>query len=281
MVGIRLPIVKSQHERQRRRFFGEAIEPYMFTHAIVSVDGSMVAAYAASEIQVEFVAHENRARARIIPADLRATCASCLASKRGPGACRQRCLIPSLERTGQRLLRPNSPGLRAWVVLAALCFVYVLNFLDRQLLAILAKPIQDTLHVSDHQLGLIGGLYFALFYCFIAIPVGWLADRTNRTRVLALACAIWSGATMGCGIATNYLQLVAASVTVGFGEAGGVPPSYCDHFRLLSHRGAEARRSGSTTSGRRSVQRSVSLSGPQSQPLSAGAWPSSYWVRSA
>jgi len=126
-----------------------------------------------------------------------------------------------------------APSLRAWIVLAMLCFVYVLNFLDRQLLAILAKPIQDSLHVSDHQLGLIGGLYFALFYCFIAIPVGWLADRTNRTRVLALACAIWSGATMGCGIAANYAQLVVARVTVGFGEAGGVPPSYAiisDYF---------------------------------------------------
>jgi MFS family permease len=111
-----------------------------------------------------------------------------------------------------------APSLRAWIVLAMLCFVYVLNFLDRQLLAILAKPIQDSLHVSDHQL---------------AIPVGWLADRTNRTRVLALACAIWSGATMGCGIAANYAQLVVARVTVGFGEAGGVPPSYAiisDYF---------------------------------------------------
>lgn len=107
-----------------------------------------------------------------------------------------------------------------------LAFVYVLNFLDRQLLGILSKPIQDSLHVSDSQLGRIGGLYFALFYCFIAIPVGWLADRSNRVRVLSLACAIWSAATMGCGFAANYVQLVIARVTVGFGEAGGVPPSY-------------------------------------------------------
>src|SRR5271167_4179475 len=87
---------------------------------------------------------------------------------------------------------------RAWLVLGVLGFVYVINFLDRQLLAILAKPIQDSLHVSDHRLGLIGGLYFALFYCFIAIPVGWLADKTNRVKVLSLSCAIWSAATMGC-----------------------------------------------------------------------------------
>ena len=82
-----------------------------------------------------------------------------------------------------------SPLPRARIVLWALTFVYVLNFLDRSLLAILAKPIQDDLHVTDGQLGLIGGLYFAFFYCFIAIPVGWFADRTSRVRVLSIACA--------------------------------------------------------------------------------------------
>jgi predicted MFS family arabinose efflux permease len=104
--------------------------------------------------------------------------------------------------------------------------VYVLNFLSRQLPGILAKPIQDSLHISDGQLGRIGGLYFALFYCCISIPVGWLADKTNRSKVLAVACAIWSVATMCCGGAATYLQFAIAYMTVGFGEAGGVPPSY-------------------------------------------------------
>jgi len=115
---------------------------------------------------------------------------------------------------------------RAWVMLSTLTFVYVLNFLDRQLLGILAKPIQDDLHITDGQLGLIGGLYFAFFYCFIAIPIGWLADRSNRITIVALACAIWSAATTACGLAATYPQLVVARMTVGFGEAGGVPPSY-------------------------------------------------------
>jgi len=126
-----------------------------------------------------------------------------------------------------------APGARAWTVLGVLCLVYILNFLDRQLLSILAKPIQDSLHISDGRLGLIGGLYFALFYCFISIPVGWVADKTNRSRILSLACAIWSAATMACGVAATYPQLVAARMTVGFGEAGGVPPSYAiisDYF---------------------------------------------------
>ena len=125
------------------------------------------------------------------------------------------------------------PGARAWFVLALLCFVYVLNFLDRQLLSILAKPIQDELGVTDGQLGLISGLYFALFYCILAIPVAWLADRTNRVRVLAVACAIWSAATAACGLSNNYGQLALSRMAVGVGEAGGVPPSYAiisDYF---------------------------------------------------
>ena len=129
--------------------------------------------------------------------------------------------------------RASAFGSRAWVTLAVLCGVYVLNFLDRSLLAILAKPIQDSLHISDGQLGLIGGLYFAFFYCFIAIPIGWLADKTNRVNVLSVACAIWSVATACCGLAVRYPQLVIARMVVGVGEAGGVPPSYAlitDYF---------------------------------------------------
>ena len=130
-------------------------------------------------------------------------------------------------------VRSAGLGVRAWIVLGMLCFVYVLNFLDRQLLSILAKPIQDSLHITDGQLGLISGLYFALFYCFISIPVGWLADRTSRVGVLSLACALWSAATMACGFAATYPQLVASRMAVGVGEAGGVPPSYAiisDYF---------------------------------------------------
>lgn len=115
---------------------------------------------------------------------------------------------------------------RARITLAMLCFVYVLNFLDRQLISILAKPIQEGLKITDGELGLLTGFYFALFYCFIAIPIGWLADRTSRVKVLSAACAIWSAATAACGMAGSYGQLVVARMMVGVGEAGGVPPSY-------------------------------------------------------
>ncbi len=135
--------------------------------------------------------------------------------------------------TGAASVSAPRPARGAWLVLGILCFVYVLNFLDRQLLSILAKPIQDELGLTDGQLGLIGGLYFAMFYCTVAIPVAWFADRTNRVKVLALACGLWSAATAACGMASSYPQLVAARMTVGLGEAGGVPPSYAiisDYF---------------------------------------------------
>jgi predicted MFS family arabinose efflux permease len=126
----------------------------------------------------------------------------------------------SMQTSGSRDSR------HALVVLALLCLVYVLNFLDRQLLSILAKPIQDDLSISDGQLGRLGGLYFALFYCILGVPVAWLADRGNRVRVLTVACALWSVATVACGMAQSYSQLAMARMSVGIGEAGGVPPSY-------------------------------------------------------
>lgn len=136
----------------------------------------------------------------------------------------------SVERTADM---PATRPVRTGLVLGMLCFVYVLNFLDRQLVSILAKPIQDGLNITDSQLGRITGFYFALFYCFIAIPVGWLADRTNRMKVLSIACALWSAATAACGMAGSYGQLAIARMAVGVGEAGGVPPSYAvisDYF---------------------------------------------------
>ena len=175
----------------------------------------------------------------------------------------------------------RAAGARAWAVLAILCFVYVLNFLDRQLLSILAKPIQDELGVTDGQLGLISGLYFALFYCMLAIPVGWLADRSNRVRVLSFACALWSAATVACGLSSNYAQLAAARMSVGVGEAGGVPPSYAiisDYFPSGHARhGAGPVQSRAAASGRRWASRSAR----RSRPPIAGARHSSGWARSA
>lgn len=112
------------------------------------------------------------------------------------------------------------------VVLAMLVLAYTFNFLDRQILSILKEPIKQELGLTDTQLGLMGGLAFALLYSTLAVPIAWLADRMSRTWILTAALAVWSGFTMLCGAATGFWSLFLSRVGVGFGEAGGVAPAY-------------------------------------------------------
>ena len=113
-----------------------------------------------------------------------------------------------------------------YLVVGLLAVVYTFNFMDRQILATLTEPIRKDLGFSDTQMGLLGGLSFALFYTTFGIPVAWLCDRSRRVTIMAAACAIWSLATAGCGMAKTFLQLAVLRMTVGVGEAGGSPPSY-------------------------------------------------------
>ena len=121
---------------------------------------------------------------------------------------------------------PIKVGPYRYYVLSALLVVYTLNFLDRQFLTVLQEPVKKTLHLSDTELGSLTGLYFALFYTVIGIPVGMLADRVSRVRIVAGASAIWSFFTAACGFATSFLTLAIPRMGVGVGEAGGAPPSY-------------------------------------------------------
>jgi len=124
------------------------------------------------------------------------------------------------------------PGYRVFV-LFMLFVVYAFNFLDRQILGILAVSIQEDLGLSDRQLGLLGGIAFAALYSTLGVPIAWLADRTNRTWIITVALAMWSGFTALCGLAQNFWQLFLSRVGVGVGEAGGVAPSYsliADYF---------------------------------------------------
>lgn len=111
-------------------------------------------------------------------------------------------------------------------VLGVLFIVTMLNFLDRQIISILAEPIKRDLGLTDTEIGLMTGLSFAIFYTTLAIPVAALADKWNRSRIIAIAIAIWSAMTVLCGLATNFLQLFLARVGVGIGEAGSAPASH-------------------------------------------------------
>lgn len=119
----------------------------------------------------------------------------------------------------------NGSGYR-YVVVAALAFTYMLNFIDRQLLSILVEPVKQDLNLSDTQMGMLTGLMFALFYTFFGIPVAMIADRGNRTRLVAAACGLWSVFTALSGFATGFVSLALARIGVGVGEAGCSPPSY-------------------------------------------------------
>ena len=120
-----------------------------------------------------------------------------------------------------------------YVALFLLIIVYTLNFLDRQILAILSVPIAKEFHLTDTQMGVMVGLSFAIVYSFLAIPAAWIADRSSRSWIRTIALALWSGFTAFCGLATTYSQLVIARMGVGVGEAGGVAPAYsliADYF---------------------------------------------------
>lgn len=114
----------------------------------------------------------------------------------------------------------------ARLVLAMLLVVYTFNWVDRQILGILAPAIKADLGLSNTQLGMLGGIAFAALYSTLAIPLAYLADRTSRTWVVTVSMVVWSGFTALCGMAGGFWQLFLFRLGVGVGEAGGVAPSY-------------------------------------------------------
>jgi predicted MFS family arabinose efflux permease len=110
--------------------------------------------------------------------------------------------------------------------MALLVIAYTLNFIDRQIAGILAEPIKQDLHLTDSQLGWLGGTAFALFYTVLGIPIARLADRGDRSVILTAGLALWSLATAVCGFAQNFAQLFLGRMAVGVGEAAGVAPAY-------------------------------------------------------
>jgi predicted MFS family arabinose efflux permease len=119
---------------------------------------------------------------------------------------------------------PAERALRTRVLLLLL-FAYIFNFIDRNIIGVLAVPIREEFDLSDTALSHLG-VAFGIFYATIAIPIAWAADRKSRVNIIAGAVALWSLFTAACGMVQGYAQLVIARMGVAVGEAGGIAPSY-------------------------------------------------------
>lgn len=114
----------------------------------------------------------------------------------------------------------------AWASVALLTLAYALSYVDRTIILLLVGPIRADLQISDTQFSLLHGLAFAILYTVVGIPIGVLADRHNRPRIIAVGIALWSLMTALCGTARNFAHLFAARVGVGIGEAALSPAAY-------------------------------------------------------
>ncbi|WP_421738745.1 spinster family MFS transporter [Caulobacter sp.] len=127
--------------------------------------------------------------------------------------------------TPSPVINPVSTAYRRYA-LWVLLIIYTLNFLDRQVVNILAEPIKRDLGLADWQLGMMSGLAFAIFYTVLGIPIARLAERKNRPFIIGASVAAWSAFTLLCGFAQNFWQLILARIGVGVGEAGCTPPAH-------------------------------------------------------
>jgi hypothetical protein len=109
---------------------------------------------------------------------------------------------------------PVRPGYR-YYVLAVLILVYMLNFLDRQIIGILGPRLIEEFGLTDGEFGLLGGIAFASVYSTLALPLAWLADRYSRVWIMTGALTVWSGFTALCGVAGSYGQLFLFRMGVG------------------------------------------------------------------
>lgn len=123
------------------------------------------------------------------------------------------------------VINPVSSGYRRYA-LWVLLIIYTLNFLDRQVVNILAEPIKRDLGLADWQLGMMTGLAFAIFYTVLGIPIARMAETKNRPFIIGASVAAWSAFTVLCGFTQNFWQLILARIGVGVGEAGCTPPAH-------------------------------------------------------
>ena len=120
----------------------------------------------------------------------------------------------------------RSASLYPWYATGVLMLAYVFSYLDRQILYLMVGPIRADLHITDFEFSLMSGAAFGIFYTFMGLPIGWLADRWNRKKLIAAGITAWSIMTGLCGLAQSYSHLFLARMGVGIGEATLSPSAY-------------------------------------------------------
>ena len=121
---------------------------------------------------------------------------------------------------------PYPPAKTAWYAVSVLLIAYTVSFIDRTILSLLVGPIQADLGIGDTEMGLLHGVAFAIFYCFLGLPIAWLSDRFSRRWIMAIGMIVWSAMTALCGLTKNFAQLFLARMGVGVGEAALSPAAY-------------------------------------------------------
>ncbi|MDA4847186.1 spinster family MFS transporter [Hoeflea poritis] len=117
----------------------------------------------------------------------------------------------------------SKAGQNLLVVVVLLGIINLVNQMDRVLFALMVEPVKADLGLSDSQMGLLGGLAFAVCYAGLGLVAGRIADRWNRVHLIAIALTVWSAATAACGMSYSFLQMFVSRMMVGTGEAGCVP----------------------------------------------------------
>jgi MFS family permease len=133
---------------------------------------------------------------------------------------------PTVDPNAPEVPQSRKEVIAAWGVVAVFLLLYIFSYIDRQIITMMVKPLERDLGLSDTQLSMLMGPAFALFYVICGLPMGWLVDRFSRRWITAIGVFVWGIATVTCGLAGNFWQLIFGRMGVGLGESTLTPAAH-------------------------------------------------------